>query len=221
MADINIIKLGYVTAFLINKNVLVDTGKPSNGKKILLHLDKLGVKANDIELIILTHGHSDHIGSVKEMVDTTGAKVLMHRAEYNEIYVGTQKDDYNSRMMAAATKNAKKTALHNPKCIFNPDIIIDDDYVVSEYKIDGKVIFTPGHTKGSVSILFENGDSIIGDSLMAFLPLSKPGKPIIADNYATVKKSMENLIKMGATRFYLSHGDVYGLEEIQEAIKKL
>lgn len=221
MADIKIIKLGYVNAFLINNNVLVDTGKPSNSKKILSQLNKLGIKSSDIELIILTHGHSDHIGSVKEMVTATGAQVLMHRTEYNEIYEDNQEIDYSSRMMAAAIKNAKKIALHNPKCTFKPDIIIDDDYNLSEYKISGKIVHTPGHTRGSISILFDNGDSIIGDSLMAFLPLSMPGRPIIANDYSIVKKSMERLIRLGAKRFYLSHGKVYHLEEIQVAVKKL
>jgi glyoxylase-like metal-dependent hydrolase (beta-lactamase superfamily II) len=47
---------------------------------LTIHPIKLSIRPQEIKLIILTHGHWDHIGSVKEIKDLTGAKVALHGA---------------------------------------------------------------------------------------------------------------------------------------------
>ena len=62
MTTIHTIKLKISNCFLIEgtKKILVDTGSPGEGKKIMQELKKLGVDLADIALILHTHGHSDH-----------------------------------------------------------------------------------------------------------------------------------------------------------------
>ena len=45
----------------------------------------------------------------------------------------------------------------------NPDILVDDVFGLSEYGISGKIIHTPGHSQGSMSIILDNGETLIGD----------------------------------------------------------
>ena len=49
----------------------------------------------------------------------------------------------------------------------NPDIIIEDEFDLSGFGVKGKVIPTPGHTDGSVSIFLDSGKCICGDTIGA------------------------------------------------------
>jgi hydroxyacylglutathione hydrolase len=61
--------------------MLVDAGAPNKAKDILKALERLAVEAEEIQLLLITHGHWDHIGSATEIKETTGAKIAMHQAE--------------------------------------------------------------------------------------------------------------------------------------------
>ena len=71
-----------------------------------------------------------------------------------------------------------------------PDILINGEYDLSPHNIDAKVITIPGHSKGSVGILMENGDFYCGDLL------ENQGIPklnSIMDDPAAAKESVEIL----------------------------
>ena len=51
------------------------------------------------------------------------------------------------------------------------------------YGIPGKIIYTPGHSMGSVSVLLDNGEAFVGDLAMNEFPLRlSPGLPIFAED---------------------------------------
>ena len=61
--------------------ILVDAGIPNQGKKFRKRLKDLSVEPADISLILLTHGHWDHIASASEFKKLTGAKVAINQHE--------------------------------------------------------------------------------------------------------------------------------------------
>jgi len=77
------ILLGFDHCYLIRDKgtIMIDGGAPKKVKEFTRATDKIGINIHDIKLIILTHGHWDHIGSVKEIKDLTGAKLALHRQE--------------------------------------------------------------------------------------------------------------------------------------------
>lgn len=225
MDRLSVINLGMVNVYLIkgdNGCVLVDTGTKGSDVKILEAAKAQGFEPRDIKLIVLTHGHSDHFGSVHTLVDKTGAKVLVHKKEY-DLMVSGEADGikgfslFMKLMIGMLTKLSKNQAKSQA---YKADILIEDTYDLSTYGIEGKLIWTPGHTKGSISVLFDNGKAVIGDSLMAMMPWSKPKRPILGYDLNMIKESMNKLINLGANRFYLSHGKDYDVEIIKKTLSK-
>jgi glyoxylase-like metal-dependent hydrolase (beta-lactamase superfamily II) len=47
-----------------------------------------------------------------------------------------------------------------------PDILLPDEMPLQAFGVDGKVVYTPGHTAGSISVLLSTGEAIVGDLLM-------------------------------------------------------
>jgi len=220
MSDLKVISLKMVNVYLINSCILVDTGTKGSEDKILAKFEEFNIKPEDIKLIVLTHGHDDHIGSVGALAKKTSAKVLIHEIEYKQI-IGEIEDEIKpvSAMMKLfylIIKKFKKEPVINTE--FKADIIINSDFDLSTFGVDGKVVLTPGHSKGSISILLDSDKAVIGDNLMAFLPRSKPKRPFLAYDLELVKKSMKKLIDDGAQKFFLSHGESYDLEIIEESI---
>ena len=82
-AFIHTIPLGFNNVYVVRDEgvILIDGGGPQKAKAVLKALDKAAVKPHEIKLLILTHGHWDHIGSAAEIKKLTGAKIVLHQNE--------------------------------------------------------------------------------------------------------------------------------------------
>jgi len=88
--DIHLIRLGGLESniYLIKKKVLIDTGLGYHKKMLEEALDSLNIKFTDIERIIFTHAHYDHIGG-KDMF--TNAKTAIHKDDASILKQGDNK----------------------------------------------------------------------------------------------------------------------------------
>lgn len=100
-------------------------------------LRQASVDGYHIKYILTTHTHFDHIGGHKSMIDSTGAKVVVHRLEADQI-----------------TKNQ-----------IPADIIVEDGDEIRIGDITVRVIHTPGHTPGAICLLIDREKLITGDTL--------------------------------------------------------
>ena len=77
------IPVGIDNCFLLHgeRTILVDGGAPGGLNSFVRHMKQLNVEPKQIELIILTHGHWDHIASLNGVRELTGAKVAIHRGD--------------------------------------------------------------------------------------------------------------------------------------------
>lgn len=100
--------------------------------------------------------------------------------------------------------------------------LADEEYPLADYGIQGRIIPTPGHSPGSVSVLLDSGDVFVGDLAMNNPPLRfSPGLPIFAEDFDQVKKSWEKLLDMGAKTVHPAHGKSFPVEVIRRELKKV
>ncbi len=96
-----------------------------------------------------------------------------------------------------------------------PDILIDDEFDLKAFGIKGRAIFTPGHTLGSISVILDSGEAIVGD-----LVNGAPFKgPLFASNTSRSKKSFERIMSFGPKKIYVSHGGPFEPEAIKRMLK--
>ncbi len=210
-----------VNVFLIQGDggaILVDTGNPGRAAHILARLAEHtltllsagGGVPHDLRLILLTHGHVDHFGNAAELRERTGAPVAIHALDAGAVRHGIQQPDslHPTNLLADLVKRFPLPlfADHAPAC--EPDIVFEDEWRLDEYGVAGRVILTPGHTPGSVSVLLDSGEALVGDLVMGRLMglLPKPGPPIVAWDLERNRESVRRLVALAPRIIYVGHG---------------
>ena len=141
--------------------VVVDTGAPGSAPKILAALSRQGFVPADVALILLTHAHSDHAGSAAELRQATGAPVAVHRGDLAMLRRGDNGKVFPTDLEARISQRF----VDKPFPALDPDLVLDDQSDLRALGVDAELLSTPGHSPGSISMLFANGDAIIGDIL--------------------------------------------------------
>lgn len=210
------ISFGFVSAFLLKgeKTVLIDAGIPGQMDRLLKGLSASHTKPKDIDLLLFTHGHFDHIGLAKEIVDLSSAQTAIHTREKSWLETGDAPlppgaTIWGKFLMSLMNFAPKMRVPGTPV-----DIELGDEgFSLDEYGIPAQVIHTPGHTLGSMSILLENGEAIVGDLAMSakYMRLS-PGIPIFAEDISLIKPSWQKLLDLGAKMIYPAHGKPFSAE---------
>lgn len=128
------------------EGIIIDPGGDSDD--IIAQMKNLGL---NIKYIILTHGHGDHIGGVREIKDYINIPVAIHK---DDEYLLKDSDSNLSKMMAMGA--IEEFA----------DILLNDGDEMDFGGLTAKIIHTPGHTPGGITIKIENS-LFTGDTLFA------------------------------------------------------
>ena len=209
MLQIVPIPLGITKAFLLKDKgaVLIDTGCPNDEKRIVAALQKENVAPSDLRLILHTHSHYDHCGSTRKLKDLTAAPIAIHREDVHQIVSGAP------RPLRPIRSGARLVRLISYRSFLPvvPDLVIDQEMDLHGFGIPGRVVFTPGHTAGSISVLLEGGLAIAGDLMVGgylggYLFPRRPGYHYFADDVAAVRQSIKKLMDNGATTVFVAHG---------------
>jgi hydroxyacylglutathione hydrolase len=182
----------FVYAYLIygTELCLIDAGVLSSDKVIIDYIKETGRDPEEISLLIQTHSHPDHIGGSKAIQNASGCKIAAHRdavpwIEDVELQSRTRPSPYFFSLV--------KESLKVDRVLRDGDRVeLSDGQVL-------QVIHTPGHSKGSLSLLLEQEGALFsGDAIPA------AGEyPIYEDVLGTVR-SIKKLRDIRGLKFLLS-----------------
>jgi glyoxylase-like metal-dependent hydrolase (beta-lactamase superfamily II) len=202
---IHSLNLGMGRAYLVeNKNglLLVDAGSPGHERRVLRLMRKL--KRDDLRLIFITHAHLDHYGSAAALSRLTGAAIAVHRLDADAMRRGeTPLGEVRGRGVIVK----RLLPLISPLIKLEPtppDLVLEDEWDLSDYGPPATVIHTPGHTHGSCCLLVEGRAAFAGDLV------STSGQPhsqrFYAHDWAQIPKSLARLRDLAPEVVYPGHG---------------
>jgi glyoxylase-like metal-dependent hydrolase (beta-lactamase superfamily II) len=131
-----------------NQGAIIDPG--DEARRLILLAETHGLS---VDKVLITHGHVDHVGGVGEVKKKTGAEVWMNEADL-PLY---ERCVQQARMFGIAATEPPPLDGH-----------LNDGDEIAIGELRAKVIATPGHSEGGVSIYFEEqGVVFVGDTLFA------------------------------------------------------
>lgn len=223
-ARIHPITLGVDHCYILQDEgcIMIDGGSPKQAKSFLEALEKLPVEPEDVQLIVLTHGHWDHVGSAKDIKGITGAELALHQQEKD--WLEKSLKPLPPGVTTWGHMFVKIMALFMPFVHIpatDVDIVLgDEELSLARYGIPGKIIHTPGHSMGSVSVSLETGAAFVGDLAMGEFPLRlSPGLPIMAEDMQKVRESWRVLLDAGTQTIYPAHGKPFPADIMRKALQ--
>jgi glyoxylase-like metal-dependent hydrolase (beta-lactamase superfamily II) len=216
------VKFGHPNVYFIETAagyIMVDVGMPNLEKQLDEVFDKARVDPKSVELIILTHGHMDHVGSIAYAKQVTGGDVLCHQSYAQNLESG----DIEPAVAQNSTGRLLNfmTGLSGTKFEgVRPDIVVTDEFDLSGYGIAGKIIHTPGHSLSSLSIILDNGEALVGDIVREEEP-GVIGLGMFYEDERAVLGGLEKIAAYGSSIIYLSHGDYIDNLALANAIETI
>ncbi len=188
-----------------NGPTLVDTGLPGQQDAIASALAEANMRVQDLKRIILTHHDIDHVGSLHDLVETSGARVLAHTTEAPYID-GTLQPRFARPEILAQRPELRPVAER-----FQPTPV--DEYLEDDMHLDlaggVRVVFTPGHTPGHICIYLERTKSLIaGDALTANEGRLYGPNVSATPDMPTACQSVQKLAELDVRTIVCYHGGV-------------
>jgi hydroxyacylglutathione hydrolase len=203
------INLGGVNCYLLavaDGYILIDTGFIGKRMQLDQALEEVGCKQGMLKLILLTHGDSDHADNCVHLRDKHGCKIAIHELDSGMVEHGDmnwnrkEKADRFSLLFRLIGLIAKAFVRGNKFETFKPDLLIDEAFDLKKYGLNARILHLPGHSKGSIGVLTEDGELYCGD-----FAYNLPGMQFI-DDMAAHSESMEKLKKLSIHTVYPGHG---------------
>jgi glyoxylase-like metal-dependent hydrolase (beta-lactamase superfamily II) len=176
-----------------SKKILIDPGHYHLFGNVKEHLSKLSVTPQDIDLVLLTHGHPDHVEAVRAFSGSR-ALVALHETELEFI---------------------KKTAPHYGTAMgitaFEPQILLRE----GEFSMDDmtfQVIHAPGHSPGSICLYWPEEKTLITGDVLFYQGLGRTDLP--GGNGNALKESIKRLSSFDLVHLLPGHGEIVSGAEL-------
>lgn len=183
---------------------LIDTGVPGQAQRILNFMKELGLDPKRLRWIFLTHHDVDHIGSAASLKELTGALVFMHPAEADCI---SGRRPCRPFWKSWSCGFARATGWLKVPHI---DGLVEDGHEIGPFR----VIHTPGHTMGSISILFRNV-VFVGD----LMNVDNPIRYLANQDTRLCRASLEKILTFDFEILCRGHGKPLPKEKVMERLK--
>lgn len=196
------IACGIDNSFIVrqgNRAIMVDTCRRHNRAKVMRAAREEGVS-----LIVLTHGHFDHVSNARAIAEALDIPIAMHSADVDLVsdnsYIKMHANTLIGHVELIALNRIFKYGRIEE---FYPDLFLQEGDTLETFGIDAKVIGFPGHTMGSIGLDVWGTDLLVGD---ACITLPYPSKAMIYSNREEMEASCRKITSMGERTVHVGHG---------------
>jgi len=195
-------------------DILLSGAMPESAAGLKKSIEKIGVKPGEIKILLISHAHADHVGTLAEMKKWTGAKVEVLKEEVDLLKSGGKLDYLFAK---------------NDRFHFAPvaaDAVLKDGDEVALGGVKLKARLTPGHTRGTTTwtttveeggkryeVVFADGAGINPGTRF----VRSPSYPGIAKDYAHTFEVLESL---HPDIFLAYHAEFFDMEGKRSRMEK-
>ena len=180
---------------------LIDAGSPGQAHSILDQLHRFSTKP--LIYIIITHAHFDHYGSANGLRALTGAKILIGKPDSSAMARGETLIEHARTIGLFGQLLLPLVGLLLPPPPTIANATVNDGDSLDIMGLPGIVIATPGHTRGSVSLLLHNNIAFVSDLIVTHPVLNC--QCYYAFNWQHIGASLEKMQDKKPTLIYAGH----------------
>ncbi len=208
---------------------VVDAGLPGHWEVLLEGIDTLGYGLDDVSALVLTHGHSDHIGFAEQLREEGGVPIFVHEAD-----AAMTKGDGGGAPMGKFVKNVWRPAVigllteitRGGGLSTPPATAVETFENGAVLDVPGKprVVHVPGHSDGSCAFHLPDRDVLIcGDALATVdIITGKSHGPqlmsLFSGDETNADRSLDAIESFGHVTLLPGHGDPW-TGEMTEAVR--
>ena len=169
------------------KKILLDPGHHHLFGHIRDNLEDLSLGPEDIDLVVVTHGHPDHIEAIQHFTETS-ALIALHSLEWD--FIKSHVPHYGESTGAGS---------------FEPDVLLQDgDLDVGDHHFE--VIHSPGHSPGSACLYWTDRKVLFTGDVVFNQGIGRTDLP--GGDGEQLKESIRNLSRLDVEYLLPGHGDI-------------
>ena len=180
--------------------LLFDTGWAGTFPAFCRALGEIKTAVQDIDYILISHYHPDHMGIVQEIADQ-GAVLLVPDVQEDYLHA--------SDSIFAKENNRAFVPVRDDK--IRRISINEGVTALSEIGLNGRIIHTPGHSDDSISLYLDSGDLFVGDL--------NPLYELELHKGTQIEASWNKLLALKAKRVYYGHAKPATIENATKEVK--
>ena len=199
---IQLLKYGNTNCYYIKGekgSILVDTDWAGTLQAFYKKVKELNI--TNIDYLLITHYHPDHMGIVQDIIDNMNVKLLVIDVQKDYIHCSDKIFEKN------------KNINFNPICT-EPLIISckDSRKFLNNLGINGEIIYTPGHSDDSISLILDEGIALVGD----LYDLNSA----ITFNDEKINNSWNKILSYNISKIYYGHHEqnISNIKNIKDTI---
>ena len=199
---IQLLKYGNTNCYYIKGkkgSILVDTDWAGTLQAFYKKVKELNI--TNIDYLLITHYHPDHMGITQDIIDNMNVKLLVIDVQKDYIHCSDKIFEKN------------KNINFNPICT-EPLIISCNDSrnFLNDLGINGEIIYTPGHSDDSISLILDEGIALVGD----LYDLNSA----ITFNDEKINNSWNKILSHNISKIYYGHHEqnISNIKKIEDTI---
>ncbi|MDF3000498.1 MAG: hypothetical protein K0Q48_617 [Bacillota bacterium] len=204
-----------------NRFLLIDTGRKSSRRALLHGINRIEDSGCSLAALILTHAHYDHTANIAAILANHKVPVIINQRDAVYLESGRSASIRGTVpvirfLVKRLEKGFQLLAQYQP---VKSNLQVDDELTLETLGFEEvDLLYTPGHTMGSQSIIVDHEVALVGDTMFGIVPRSI--FPPFAQDVDLLVNSWSCLLKTGCSVFLPSHGSSNAREVVEKEYRK-